>query len=203
MDLSSQRTRLIETLDAHTAEDAHESDSLRQMQTFVRTLQDPFSRHQPDAHFTGSALVVDAGAGRIALVHHAKLNRWLQPGGHAEAQDGGSMHLTALREAREETGCEVSHYLDSIAPIDVDVHLIPARGSEKAHFHLDLRFLLIAHNPDALAFDQGESLGARWVSFDEALSLITEPPLRRLIRKGQRIVGAWLSRVESSAATER
>jgi len=178
---------LSQLIDSYSAEDADEAASLEQMRTFVRTLADPFSRRQPNAHFTASALVVDQVSQRIALIHHAKLGRWLQPGGHAEPEDGGLMHLTALREAREETGCHVSLYRDSSMPIDVDVHLIPARGGEDAHLHLDLRFLLVAQDPEALSFDGRESLGALWVSFDEALSMIDEAPLRRLILKGRRL----------------
>jgi len=175
-------------LDSHAAEDADEAASLEQMRSFVQTLADPFSRHQPTAHFTASALVLDQANHRIALIHHAKLRRWLQPGGHAEPQDNGLMHLTALREAQEETGCEVSLYRDSPNPIDVDVHLIPARGDEEAHWHLDLRFVVVAQNPEAMSFDPSESLGARWVSFEEALSIIDEAPLRRLIQKGQKLI---------------
>jgi 8-oxo-dGTP pyrophosphatase MutT (NUDIX family) len=171
------REHLRALLDAHTAHDDEEAASLAQMRSLVRTLEDPFSRHQPQAHFTGSA-----------LIHHAKLGRWLQPGGHAEPADQGLMHMTALREAQEETGCDVALFRDSTQPIDVDVHLIPARGDEEAHWHLDLRFVVVAQNPEAMSFDPSESLGARWVSFEEALSIIDEAPLRRLIQKGQKLI---------------
>lgn len=184
---AERRSRLIDLLDQHIAQDATEAESLQRMRSFARTLEHPFSRHQAHAHFTGSALLLDEAAGRIALLHHAKLGRWLQPGGHAEAADDGLMQQTALREAREETGCDVVLHDASSKPIDVDMHLIPARGQEAAHFHLDLRFLLVTRNPDALVFDPNESLGARWVSFADALSMIEEPPLRRLLLKGQRL----------------
>lgn len=183
----AMKQALSALLDSHAAEDADEEKSLEQMRALVQALTDPVSRHQPHAHFTASALVLDAANRRIALIHHAKLGRWLQPGGHAEPEDRGLMHRTALREAHEETGCHVLLYRDSPKPIDVDVHWIPAHGCEDAHLHLDLRFMLIAKNPDALSFDASESLGTRWVSFEEALSIIEEAPLQRLIRKGQRL----------------
>lgn len=174
-------------LNGHAPEDAEEAESLRRMQSLVLALDDPFSRHQRLAHFTGSALVMDAATGRIALIHHAKLGRWLQPGGHAEVEDCGLLHKTALREAREETGCNVALYRLSTAPLDVDAHPIPARGSEEAHLHLDLRFLVVAQNPEALSFDMNESLGARWVSFEEVLEMTEETALRRLISKARRV----------------
>ena len=143
--------RLMEVLAAHVPEDPSEAASLGRMKLFATTLQEPFSRHQPGARFTASALVIDERLGRVALVHHATLRRWLQPGGHAEAGDDGLIHLTALREAREETGYEVA--LPS--PLDVDVHLIPAHGTEQAHHHLDVRFLVVARDPEAASAYRG------------------------------------------------
>ena len=109
------------------------------MRAFARQLAEPFSRAQETAHFTGSAVIVDPEGRRVCLVHHAKLGRWLQPGGHADAADEGSMALSALREAHEETGMRVSLHPSASRPFDVDVHVIPARKTEPEHRHLDVR----------------------------------------------------------------
>jgi len=181
-------------LDAHVPADAAEAQSLAEMRRLLPRLDQPFSRHQPEAHFTASALVVDVEAGKIALLHHAKLQRWLQPGGHAEPGDGGLMHLTALREAREETGCEVRLYDPTPMLLDVDVHPIPARGDEPAHHHLDLRFLMVAEDPQRLSLNVDESSAVGWFGFDEAIALVDDAALQRLIRKGQRSVEALRTR---------
>ncbi|MEO6103988.1 MAG: NUDIX hydrolase, partial [Pseudoxanthomonas sp.] len=47
---------------------------------------DPFRRERLDGHFTGSAWLVSADRQRAALLHHRKLDRWLQPGGHADGE---------------------------------------------------------------------------------------------------------------------
>jgi len=174
-------------LQAHAPQDDTEASHLERMKAFALTLEKPFSRHQEGAHFTGSALVVDVEGERLVLVQHAKLKRWLQPGGHADALDGGFLQRTALREAAEETGCRVTLHPLFPHSLDVDVHLIPARVNEAEHFHLDVRFLVMAENPEALRFDSRESLGARWVSFDEALELADDESLLRLIRKGRQV----------------
>jgi 8-oxo-dGTP pyrophosphatase MutT (NUDIX family) len=171
-------------LDAHVPADAAEAQSVAEMRRLLPRLDQPFSRHQAEAHFTASALVVDVDAGKIALLNHAKLRRWLQPGGHAEPGDGGSMHLTALREAREETGCEIRLYDPTPTLLDVDVHPIPARGDEPDHHHLDLRFLMVAEDPQRLSLNAEESSAVGWFSFDEAIALVDDDALRRLIRKG-------------------
>ncbi|HYV45976.1 MAG TPA: NUDIX hydrolase [Myxococcaceae bacterium] len=183
------RRALISLLDAHHPEDAQERADLEAMREAARALERPFSREQPGAHFTGSAMVVDPAGTRACLVHHAKLNRWLQPGGHADEADGGAMEVTALREAREETGLRVHLHPTAPRPLDVDAHRIPARQTEPEHRHLDVRYLVVAENPEALAHDPNESHGARWVGWDEALALADEPALKRLLRKAKRAAG--------------
>lgn len=179
------RELLLQLLDRHPATDAKEGEDLAAMRRFARSLEAPFSRAQADAHFTGSAVVVTPDGQRVCLVHHAKLHRWLQPGGHADEADGFDIERTALREAREETGCEVALHPRAPRPLDVDVHEIPARKAEALHRHLDVRFLVVAENPERLAHDPNESFGAQWLGWDEALSRADEAPLRRMLLKAR------------------
>ncbi|MGV3623821.1 MAG: NUDIX hydrolase [Archangium sp.] len=177
---------LLELLTAHQPTDEKETADLRVMRGFAESLSEPFSRSQQPAHFTGSAVVVTPDGERVCLLMHAKLNRWLQPGGHADAEDGGELANSALREAREETGLDVELLVTE--PIDVDVHTIPARKTEPEHQHLDVRFLIVAKNPDALKHDPNESHGAQWLSWSDALIRADEAPLKRLLEKARRRV---------------
>jgi len=180
---------LVELLSAHVAVDEKEAIDLGVMRTFATELEQPFSRTQWPAHFTGSAVVVSPEGDRVVLVLHSKLHRWMQPGGHADTADQGFLHLTALREAREETGLEVAIHPDAPRPLDVDVHVIPARKDEPEHSHLDVRFLVTCANPDALVHDPNESHGAQWLSWDDALTRADEAPLRRMLQRARAIVG--------------
>jgi 8-oxo-dGTP pyrophosphatase MutT (NUDIX family) len=176
---------LVDLLARHVPADAKEREDLERMRAFAAELGSPFSRSQATAHFTGSAVVVDPAGQRVALVHHAKLKRWLQPGGHADEADGGLMEATALREAREETGCQVRLHPSAPRPLDVDIHRIPARKDEPEHFHLDVRYLVVAEDPDALAHDPNESFGAQWLGWAQAIERADEAPLRRLLEKAR------------------
>jgi 8-oxo-dGTP pyrophosphatase MutT (NUDIX family) len=176
---------LVELLQHHVATDDKERADLAMMRDFARTLERPFARDQWPAHFTGSAVVATPDGKRVALVHHAVLKRWLQPGGHPEPSDGGDMEQSALREAREETGLDVALHPTAPRPLDVDVHVIPARKVEPEHRHLDVRYLVIAKNPEALQHDPNESFGAQWLSWEEALQRADELPLRRLLEKAR------------------
>ena len=66
--------------------------------------QDPFVRERLEGHFTGSAWVVSVDGQRSLLTHHRKLDRWLQPGGHADGDR--DLSRVALKEAQEETGVD-------------------------------------------------------------------------------------------------
>lgn len=179
------RGALLSLLERHAPQDEKERADLEAMVAHARALEAPLSRAQATAHFTGSAVVVTADGGRVCLIHHGKLHRWLQPGGHSDEADFGAMELSALREAREETGLNVTLHPGAPRPLDVDVHAIPERKGEPGHQHLDVRYLVVAHNPDALAHDPNESHGAQWLSWDDALARADEAPLRRLLMKAR------------------
>ena len=137
-----------------------------------------------DGHLTGSAVIVDPLSARTLLIHHAKLGRWLQPGGHADGD--GNLGAVALREATEETGLPD---LRLVGPaIDLDIHTIPARPGEPEHVHLDVRSLVLTAGSVSAAPNE-ETLGAAWVGADDR-RVASSPELERLVRRGLAIAAA-------------
>lgn len=128
------------------------------VEALLRDVDEPFSRAQP-AHLTASALVLDAAREKVLLVHHAKLGRWLQPGGHVDAGDA-SMGAAALREAREETGLLALTPLGG--PLDLDRHPAPCRPDGE---HLDVLFACTSDVADPLIVSP-ESHDVRWFRLD-------------------------------------
>lgn len=125
-------------------------------------------------HLTGSAFVVDPSRSLGLLLFHTKLQKWLQPGGHADG-DTNLAHV-ALREAEEETGIEG---LQVVAPaIDVDIHQVDP-PAEDAHLHLDVRFLVLCP-AGAEPVGNHESQGFRWVTADELAAGDYEAGLQRM-----------------------
>ena len=151
--------RLADVLAGYVAADDREEADRCAMLRFAAELERPTSRDQARAHFTASALVVDEACERTCLVAHAKLGRLLQPGGHVEPTDI-SLESAALREAREETRLELVFHPVAPRPFDLDIHPIPERPGEPAHFHLDVRYLLVGSD-DPCA-------GAAWFALGEA-----------------------------------
>ena len=182
---------LADILARHVSADPEEAADVERIQDFVQRHADPFDRRIREGHLTGSALVVAATGDRVLLLHHRKLERWLQPGGHADPGETEG-EVVALREAREETGIEgLALHAAAPRPLDVDVHDIPSRGDEPAHEHLDLRYLVVA--PDGatgFAAAPAESRALRWVRWDELEGLGLDRGLRRALAKARRILGA-------------
>ncbi|MEM9658285.1 MAG: NUDIX hydrolase [Planctomycetota bacterium] len=168
-----------------------ERDVAARIRRFVATHPDCFQRSCVPGHVTGSAWVVSHDHKRCLLVHHRKLNRWLQPGGHTDGQS--DVAQAALREAIEESGIAELTLVDQgpqITPLDLDVHLIPARRNaagtvaEPAHEHHDVRFLVLAGVDDAPSVSD-ESHEVRWFSPQEATEATQEESVLRMMRKAE------------------
>ncbi len=130
-----------------------------------------------DGHLTGSAFVIDHRGERALLLHHVKIGRWLQPGGHADGD--GNLAAVAWREATEETGIDGLTLL--APPVDLDVHRIEASRHEAAHVHLDLRFVAVAPE-GAEPILNHEASDAAWFTYDE-MQQWADPELSRLAER--------------------
>lgn len=147
--------------------------------SFVSQFRDQcWQRSTLAGHITASAFVLNKSRSHALLLHHAKLDRWLQPGGHIDANERFP-YESALREAREETGLS-SLSLASTQLFDIDIHRIPARGADPAHLHYDVRFLIIAAD-ESVALSE-ESLGFKWLPL-EKIAHEMEPSLARMAQK--------------------
>lgn len=146
---------------------------------FVETEPDCLRRACRFGHLTGSAWIVDVPRRQALLVHHRKLGRWLQPGGHADGD--GDLAAVARREAEEETGLRrLAQVGDGI--FDLDRHLIPGRGDVPAHWHYDVRVLFEADPAEPLVVSD-ESHAVAWVEWPRAVELNGEESIRRMVRK--------------------
>ncbi len=181
MDHSGFSKALLKSLKAYLDRYPQEEGIVMQFKTL---LSEPecFSKENYPAHFTGSAWIVDPAESKVLLLHHAKLAKWLQPGGHLE--EGEFPWDAALREAYEEVGLKVElegREKGFVIPLDLDCHSIPARGEMKEHFHYDFRFLAFASFKEALGGQEG--LKMKWFDLEEVYGSGYELSLQRMAEK--------------------
>lgn len=185
------RTSFLQHLAAYRPFDAEEVEMRERMHRFVAENEACFDRTFEPGHITASCWIVNslpAGErqrGQALLTWHKRLNRWLQMGGHLE-RDDASLLDAALREAREESGLAEVRPL-AAAIFDLDVHLIPERKGEPAHFHYDVRFLLEADPAQPLVVS-AESRDVAWVPLSGIMALNTDASMRRMVAKTARVV---------------
>jgi 8-oxo-dGTP pyrophosphatase MutT (NUDIX family) len=176
----SSRAALLRALEPYHPFGPRESKHRERMLALLAVPGDPFRRdHFLPGHFTASAFILSPARDALLLVHHAKLDRWLQPGGHVE-RDDVDMLTAARREAFEEVGlaelaCEVE------GPFDLDVHGIPAFAPEPAHEHFDVRFLFRAPHEDPMR--SAESHDVRWFPLGEIDEAHFDASVMRAVRK--------------------
>lgn len=148
---------------------------------FVALLDDAaaFQRGRLDGHFTASAWLVDRGGTRVLLTHHRKLGLWLQLGGHADGDR--DLARTALREAGEESGLSGLRLAPGI--YDLDRHRIPEHKGVPAHWHYDVRYVVIAGSDETyVVSDESHALAWRDIAA-LALDETVDASLRRMADK--------------------
>jgi len=183
------RRPLLDMLDRYVERYPMERYVAARIFTLVADHVDCFERTCRPGHVTASAWVTTPQRDRFLLVHHRKLDRWLQPGGHADGQ--ADVPAAALREAIEESGLlqlRLADFGPAVTPLDLDVHLIPARYDsggrviEDAHEHHDVRFLVVADG-DLAPRASYESHDVRWFTAEELRAAIEEESVLRMWRK--------------------
>ena len=155
-----------------------EESTVTRFSALVKDAQ-AFERTHLPGHITGSAFIVSEDFTQTVLVHHAKLNKWLQPGGHADGD--ANVAGVALREAREETGLR---HLKLVSPgiFDLDIHPIPARKDFPLHDHYDVRYLVLGSVHEQITVSE-ESNDVKWVPLKVLEKYNSEMSILRLREK--------------------
>ncbi len=147
---------------------------------------DALDRSATPGHLTGSALVLNHNATETLLLFHTKLQRWLQPGGHADGE--ANLARVALKEATEETGIEGLEIVDPA--IDLDIHNVAKPGAPEV-LHYDVRFLVFAPE-GAEPTRNHESQDIRWVGLSDLDGYDLDPGHHRMITAGRVVANELL-----------
>jgi 8-oxo-dGTP pyrophosphatase MutT (NUDIX family) len=128
-----------------------------------------------DRHFTATAYIIDQG--KVLLLMHPKLKKWLPPGGHVELNE--TPPECAKREAMEETGLEIEliqqenlwlNFWNASSferPYLCLLENIPVHGDKPAHQHIDMIYLAKPLRGNLIE-------GVRWFSLEEVEKMTDE-----------------------------
>ena len=173
------RNSLLQLLSRYNPSDPREILFKDQILTFIKQHNNCFERSLALGHITASAWVLNKDETKALLMHHTKLNRWLQLGGHCDGNP--DVLAVAIKEAQEESG------IKGIVPVsknifDIDIHLIPANKKESAHYHYDVRFLLqITSNEQVI--QNRESKELRFIGKNRSKFPTSNPSVKRMLEK--------------------
>ena len=175
------RADLLNYLKNHHTRYMDEAGFTVRATAFIEQHSDCFYRELWPAHVTGSTWVVSPDRSRVLMMHHKKLDKWFQPGGHADGD--GDILGVALRETVEETGMDDSQVrLVSEDVFDVDIHSIPSMHGEPQHEHIDVRFLV--EIDDSLTVPgNDESHEILWINLRDVLRYNNNRSTYRMMEK--------------------
>ncbi|UII20234.1 NUDIX hydrolase [Fulvivirga ligni] len=173
------RQDLINKLTNYSPEYQEEVEFRASFLTFVKANETCFERSLAEGHVTGSAWILNKERTHTLLMHHAKLNRWLQLGGHADGDS--NVEAVAMKEAEEESGLKHILFINHDV-FDIDIHLIPARKQDPDHYHYDVRFQFEADMNEPLEINS-ESNDLQWVPLDKIKDFTDERSILRMVEK--------------------
>lgn len=157
-----KRIELIGALNQYETDFVEELAYIPRFKSLLNNFPNCFERSLITGHITASSWIIDLSNNEVLLVHHRKLGKWLQPGGHADG-DENTLNVS-IKEAKEETGLSSLKLLkDGI--FDIDIHLIPYHKNTQSHFHYDIRYLFKASKDEQIIVND-ESNEAKWISLE-------------------------------------
>lgn len=184
----------VDEIRAYTPQNEQEAADQRLILEYIRLFPDNIlTRDNEIAHLSSSGFVVNADGTRVLMAHHNIYRVWAWTGGHADGE--GDLLSVALREAREETG--VTHVLPLSSDI-MSLDILPVWGHVKrgryvpAHQHLNVTYLLVADEGDALTVREGENTRVGWLPAADLLSYTNEWQMdgvyTKLLRRAQALL---------------
>lgn len=178
MNAPNSREYLVNLLKEYNPDEVDRRGAASRILAFVEGNADCAERSKVEGHLTGSAWIVNPSRTKALLMHHRKLARWMQPGGHADGEL--DLFQVALREAREESGVGAIRPI-SRAVFDVDIHEIPPFKDVPPHLHYDVRFLFEADDTEQPRRNE-ESNDVAWIELAEISRYTTEESVLRMAR---------------------
>ncbi len=182
---------LLQDIRTYLPANEQEARDQQQMLRYLTSHPDCLSRKDSTAHVTVSIWTVNKARTKTLMVYHKLYDSWSWIGGHADGD--ADLPAVAMRELQEETGITNA----TLVSRDIfSLELLPVSGHFKngvyvsSHLHLNITYLAVADEREALTANDEENTGVKWFSFEDALAASTEPWMvehiyKKLIKKSK------------------
>lgn len=141
-----------------------------------------------EKHFAASGIILNEQKDKTLLLFHKKLDKWLIPGGHVEANE--SPDDAVLREIYEEVGLRPAFLPSSSVgalsegerqlptPYCILEEVIPPHKDKPGHIHIDFIYVLQVASMEIPQTD--EKLTVQWFSKTEVQALDTYASIKSI-----------------------
>ncbi|PIY11446.1 MAG: NUDIX hydrolase [Flexibacter sp. CG_4_10_14_3_um_filter_32_15] len=169
---SMNKQPILDLLNNYQTSFDEEIEFQKRMIDFLTQHDDFALRSNLTGQLTGSAWVINKEHTKALLIHHKKLNKWLQIGGHIEDSDQ-TIEETVFREVKEESGLKTLKLLSSNSNLiyDIDIHTIPQKKEVAEHLHFDIRLIIEADENETLIPQNEEILDIKWYDLHQVQNL--------------------------------
>lgn len=151
-----------------------EHPSLTNLYSFITENPHCFQRNHEEGaiHIAASVLLIEPEGGQGLFLWHKKIQRWTQPGGHADGDP--DLHRVARKELEEEIGITNAEFAD-LVPLDIHLFDYPREiyGYQKQIYN----FCFLAIKPsgqEPIIKEPDKCSGLRWASPNEAREMIKD-----------------------------
>ena len=179
------RQQLLQLLSYYKTPYMEEAAMVERTRRYVGQHTNCFERTLLSGHVTGSAWVVSPQRTHVLMMHHRKLDLWLQPGGHADGD--ADILRVVLKETAEESGVDLNNVkLVSEAIFDVDIHTVHASEHDPRHEHFDIRFLVEIDDQLPLpGNDESHQIG--WIPLGQVARFNNARSIYRMVQKTRQL----------------
>jgi len=175
------RKELMYELEDYKTEYKKEMICVKETIKFINSNENLIRDNNENEHITASVWIINEDMNKCLLVHHKKLNKWIQIGGHVD--DSESAYDAAVRETKEETGL-VDIKLMGNGIFDISIFEGMKKG--RKHKHYDVIYLFQANENDKLIISD-ESNELKWININDINRYTNEEEILRLAEKTKKL----------------
>lgn len=184
MDEAYVKDKLYRKLKTFQPYNEQEAADQQLMLAYMEQFPNIYERENLFAHMTSSPWIMNHAKDKVLMIYHNIYQSWGWCGGHCDG-DRDTI-LVALKEGKEETGLKnlklVSEDILAVDILPVPPHMKKGKFVS-AHVHLNVTYLCVADESEALNIKPDENSGVAWIPVDKIHSYVSEEDMKPVYDK--------------------